>query len=1074
MTSTNNVITDETNKTVTIRKEAYTLEQGSFRKGYHHIIYATTVNVKKGFVNPGCDLTIYSAQLIVDSAGGKIDVSGVDGAGYREGDRVDANTTKGQSYDGGDGKDGEDGKPGQNGGKVDIHAAHILGGTLEVISQGGKGGRAQDGGNGMDGKQPTERTRSAVPKQVVVGRDWVETGRSGEGRWVDRYGWGDDVKQIGKGGIAAYLLVTHRAESGAPGGNGGNAGLAGKPGNGGNGGSVTVRSLGALSVTIKTELGAGEKGGQAKHGEPGKGSDGGLGAKYLYKSSVGTVDTDWAAFDENADLQSVWDRSKTWVDHFNDLNVDGNFVEGEGNSRKLKLRASSGAHGKNGGYGPTGATNKPAVPSAENGRDGKYTSLDATGTADSLPPYAYLLMLQRNATSALLNRDNDEAADILRWLMLLTSNYRNLDPNPPPPEPRPPQEDKDRQRLYYEAEQALLTRDRDDSAGDRAPRCAITDIKSYSKFVEDLLKHVERLEKNFNSYLTAAEKSDAQKAALEANIKGAETRIDNLTGAKEKPGSILYNLEKEKQLKAAISGLDVQLLDYKYKLESMPRILQEEIDREIHEETKMSFWTVLELVGMAAGIAINFASAAGSLKEMLGKVKDFYKTTMELSTISEILKEGIWKKEFTQVKEDLGKLLETEEWKKLSEDKKKFIASVTDFRAKIAAYDEIINSRKNVKFEFDSLDIEASVLIFDTAKLELKKQRNEFEAYIRKFIDAYKQAQEWKHLFADYFDTAETRFDMLAHLADIQAERRELEYQRTVCQRNLALLADELDKLNFHPEKVQGDDIRTSLETNLNIAIDQALNLIMEEGRAYTIWTLEPYKFPKVPKNLNAAILKSNFHEPVWGQIMIKASSGTSPVWRDFSKSPFVWKREDYKQQFESFDKTGRITLSLSVDKSSNQYFERLMDAKIYLVGAKAKADSPFYCILRHRGISDFLHSETEANGDHKVITCYQEPRTIQFSYVVEGEGDKAKPIYNHGDDAINQSFDLDEKHLTRIRYSPYATWEVEIISNYRRAKGESNKVYNQDIDLNSIQEIQLRGRVIFTSLVVAPQNQSE
>lgn len=140
----------------------------------------------------------------------------------------------------------------------------------------------------------------------------------------------------------------------------------------------------------------------------------------------------------------------------------------------------------------------------------------------------------------------------------------------------------------------------------------------------------------------------------------------------------------------------------------MPKSLQEEIDGEIRKKTEMSFWTVLELVGMAAGVAINFAGAVGSLKEVVDKVKDFYKTTMELSTIGEILKEGIWKKEFTQVKEDLGKLLETKEWEKLSKDAKKFITSVTDFRAKIAAYDEIINSRKNVKFEFDTLDVEAN------------------------------------------------------------------------------------------------------------------------------------------------------------------------------------------------------------------------------------------------------------------------------------------------------------------------------------------------------------------------------
>jgi hypothetical protein len=87
MASTNNVITDETTKTVTIRQEAYTLDQGTFREGYHHIIYATTVNVNKGFVNPGCDLTVYCARLVVDSTSGKIDVSGKNGKGFSEGDR---------------------------------------------------------------------------------------------------------------------------------------------------------------------------------------------------------------------------------------------------------------------------------------------------------------------------------------------------------------------------------------------------------------------------------------------------------------------------------------------------------------------------------------------------------------------------------------------------------------------------------------------------------------------------------------------------------------------------------------------------------------------------------------------------------------------------------------------------------------------------------------------------------------------------------------------------------------------------------------------------------------------------
>ena len=635
MASANNVIKDETTKTVTIRQERYTLEQGTFLKGYHHIIYATTVKVGKGFVNPGCDLTIYCARLVVDTAGGTIDLSGEAGAGYSEGNRVDANTAKGQSYDGGDGQDGADGKPGQNGGKVDIHAAHILGGTLKVISKGGNGGRAQDGGNGMGGKQPTERAGTAVPKQVVVGREWVQTHQSGMGHYRDVYGWGDEVKQIGKDG-PAFLLVTHKSENGAPGGNGGNAGLAGKPGNGGNGGSVAVRSLGDLSVKIETHLDGGGKGAEAKHGNPGKGIDGGLGSKYLYHSLVGTVNTDWAAFDESEALKDIWDRSKTFFDHFKDLKVDGNFVEGEGNTRKLKVRAGSGAHGRLGGYGSTGAANPPAVRVAENGSAGKYTSGKTDeATASRSFPYPYLLMLQRSATVALLNRDNDEAADILRWLMLVTSNYRNLDPNPPLSEPPPPQEDKDRQRLYFEAEHSLLTRDRDDSDGSRAPRCVYKDIESYSNFVERLLGHVARHEKNFKSYLTAEEKAVARKEALDESIKEAKTHIEHLTGSTLIEGSILYYLEKEKQLKAAISDLDVQLLDYNYKLEHMPETLQKEIDGEIRKKTEMSIWTILELVGMAAGIAINFGSAAGSLKEMVRSVKEFYKKEMDLSTFGE-------------------------------------------------------------------------------------------------------------------------------------------------------------------------------------------------------------------------------------------------------------------------------------------------------------------------------------------------------------------------------------------------------------------------------------------------------
>ena len=48
----------------------------------------------------------------------------------------------------------------------------------------------------------------------------------------------------------------------------------------------------------------------------------------------------------------------------------------------------------------------------------------------------------------------------------------------------------------------------------------------------------------------------ARKKALDDSIKEAESYVKHLTGDTLTPGSILYYLEKEKQLKAAISDLD--------------------------------------------------------------------------------------------------------------------------------------------------------------------------------------------------------------------------------------------------------------------------------------------------------------------------------------------------------------------------------------------------------------------------------------------------------------------------------------------------------------------------------------
>lgn len=1031
--------------TTVTRQESVTLDASMVRQGHNQIIYATTVTIKKGFVNPGRDLTIHAARVVVDSGGGTIDVSGAPGQGFAEGARRDGPGRKDNSYDGANGFDGQPGGGGAPGGNVTLYAESITGGKLEIASRGGAGGRAQDGGNGFAGAQPEPRVAVATPKLIVVDRKFEVSG-PGRGVWKDVYGWGGDVQKIGSDWWGAELLVAHQAEGGLGGGNGGHAGLAGRAGDGGRGGAVTVRAFSKYSTTVRADAAGGAKGAAAKHGQPGRGAAGGLGGEYKYKSKFGFVDIDWSTWDGEKRWDEYWNTRNATVNRFKDLGVNSAYVLEDSGQKKLKARANSGVAGRGGGYGAGGGATAPRVETANDGPAGSFAqnALDASGAPFRDAPLAYALMLQRSAAAAEFDRDAERAAGILRWLMIVTAAYRHLPPDPS-------DEAKQRQAIHLDAEQALLTRTRDATAADRAARCAQTDIAQYSTFVDKSLEHAEHQEDLLAGYQRAAEKLAERKRALDDAIADAEEHARQLTGDSLTPGSILYYQAKEQELKESIGTLDLQLVDYRYRLEHMERALQDEIDAKIRAESAMSVWTVLEFVGMAAGIAMNFASAAGSIKTMIDKVKDFYKTSLDLDTVGEILKDGIWNREFSVVKSELAAFLETKEWEKVDKARKAFVTSVTDFQAKIAAYDAILASRKTVSSPIDPLDVQASVLVFDTAKLGLKKQRTDFEAFIVKFLEEYEEARTWKHLFTDYFDTADTRFDMLAHLADVQASRRDLEYQLRVQQRTLALLTSQRSALDFDPAAFDADDVRTSLEASLNLAIGHALDRIHDEQRAYAIWTLQTHRFPALPANVDAKKLRAKFHEPLWEKINDALSKATLPAHRDFGDTPFVWTRAEYPAEFDQFDTTGRMIVTVPADPESNIYFERLTDAKVLLRGARIAADSAFYCTLKHHGISHFV------DRDRGIVTCYQQPRSIEFSYRLVGD----VPDYAY-EGAIRQSFDAPDG-IARIRYSPYATWEIFVPIDYVQSQHRS-RVYNKGLKRAEIGAIELRVSAFFSS----------
>jgi hypothetical protein len=1034
-------VIDEESKTITIRQSVYTLNKDAFVVGYHHIIYANQINIQTGWINPGMDLSLYASVIEIDKNGGCIDVSGVDGYSYKAGDKKNGVGTKAGTHDGADGVNGKDGGAGQDSGHVKFVAGVIRGGKLEIKAFGGNGGRAQDGGNGVDGKTPPDKNTVARPKAIIVGTKLESL--NGSYKTVNVYGWDKDVKEIGHSGIYK-LYVAHEAKQGGRGGNGGNAGLPGVAGAGGKGGQINICSLAKMDSPFSYNLKGGEKGSNASFGSAAKGIKGSLGGKYLYKGHVGFINTDWSTLDENNDWKNHWSNGV----HLRNFGVT-TFVDSKNGHYVLQLRNKPGGHGADGGYGPKGLKLKPQIQQAIKGMDGSNTTtiLENPNQFKS-NPWPYFLLLQRCAAIALANRQRQSAIDSLQWLIFLTSAYRNLNSTAS-------NQDQEIFRIYNESETALLTIDREQNLN-RAKRSVYKDIKDYADFVETSMSHIRLQTKYFQEFHDSIELKNQQINILNKAIAESNNHIGELTGNKLTPGSIVFLQENETQIKNGLAELDLQLTNYKIILKQMPTNLQSELDKEYFKKTQIGIWDLLEFFSMAAGVVINFASAASSIVSMVKEVKNFYLASMELTTWANILKDGIWNREFTDLKSDISELVSTSEFKAMNKNGKSFITSVTDFQGKILAYDELVQSRKFVDFDLDIQDIQASVLIFDMAKLNLKKQRTELESSLRSFLDDYKSAQEWEHVFKDFFDTSITRFNMLAHLADIQAERRQLELQRSQYRRNVETQQNELNKLKLNSTNTDIAATKDSFEANMYLALNEGLERIRDEYQAYRIWTQNELPFPSIKQNLSVDVLHSIFHKPVWDLIKQEISKSSPPSSRDFADTPYRREFNITPQKFKQFyydenKKVWRFVITIPLDFSADIYFQRLIDAKVYLDGAQVDEGSAFYCILRHRGISRYL------NRDKQKARAFQNKHSVAFSYIVEN----GKPNYNHAG-AIQTPFDDRSNWKTRIRYSPFTTWEIEIIPNYKQ--NLQSKVYNQNIDFSNLKSIEFRYEAFFNS----------
>lgn len=1029
---------DEASKTVTINQPDFTLNQASLLAGYHHRIFATTVRIDEDCATAGHNLTISTAQIIVGKGGAKIDTSGPTGADGTSPDSPNAvGVSKG--LDGNPGGNGAHGENGAHAGHITIRCAQITGGQLNLIGKGGAGGNAQSGGNGSNGGTVDPAGDAPFPKLVQTGTTKVQGNRGYTTAPV--YGWGDDVDRIGHSqtvvlGVVvaeAKLYRAHRAQKGLRGRHGGNAGLAGTPGDGGNGAQIAVATLRKPAIAPSADVTQGAVGGTAKHGTPGTPTKGGLGGRFRYRGHLGLTLVDWSFYKNQGDWATHWHGK----DHFRNMGVGSEHLTSDG--KGLVQRSRSGADGHKGKWGPDGLPSAPPVAKGTAGQKGQAkTEIITTTTPRSDDvPLSYLISLQRSCTIAIANRDHDTARVILEWLLYLSGRYAVMPANPST-------EQTAINRIYRDAGQSVLTLGRDDLQVEKAN--LYSDIEKYTDFVAGSVAHLEKQSRLLADFTASANDKTLNAAKLTAAIQEAQSYQRHLMGSAMQAGSIAFLRSRENQIKESIGTLDVDIFNLRNRLGQMDTVLQSAIDKKFHEQKQISLEMVLEVTMMAVGIASSIYTFGSSLTKMADKVKEFYLETLDLETWSGILEFGVWNSTFAEVAGDVGKFMDMKEFEALSKATSGLIKDAVDFGGKTEAYFEFLNSRRDLKT--DMVDVQASVLTFDTAKLQLHRQRAQLEADLYKLLDEFPEAREWRMIFDNYFHTCNTRFDNLAHMAELQAARREAEFQLGLSQRNEEALQAQLDLQNFNPDSLEAETSYQSLLSNHALAIDQGLQRVLDMGRAYRAWSLDTHEFPKVPQNLKATDLSDRFHKPLADKIKLRLSafkrrSEKAMPARSIPRHLFPEGQDVFQNAcFDATIKAWRFNFSLPLGRDANAYHVRLRDIRAYPVGLGVADGTELYCVLVHRGVSEFLDANKQA------VRTLQVPRAITYSYRTGPDGTR-ETAYSG---VVKSSFD--DAGPERIRYSPYATWELRIHPDHQLVEGGT--VYNQGLDWTGFEQIEV------------------
>ncbi|WP_425098595.1 hypothetical protein [Tropicibacter sp. S64] len=1023
---------DTENNIVTITDTEIELTQGTLLPGYVHWIFAARIKLNGKVRLSGGVVNISAAEVSVGPQGAEVDVSGEDGKSFEPGTRAADGSGGGlRPVDGADGANGENGGDGGSGGVLNIWARTINGAErLKLVANGGKGGRGQDGGNGEHGAPPAARPDARSPKFVKTGQRRYPDG-TGMVITVDDGYWDPAEDVIGKSGVGSLLKVTTDGKPGERGGDGGNAGLGGKGGNGGAAGAIQVRVLHAPEKNPVFSAAGGLKGGAGRHGTPGSGAAGGKGARLRYRSEIFWSNIGYSALDDQND-KARWDIDWNGSVHFDNLNVSADYVvkDAKTGKKKLRLRRPDGAHGSNGRYAEFASP--PEVSPGSDGAKG-YASISEERGAPSLriPPIAHAVLLDRAATLDLADGRADDAVSALKWLRFVTSS-RDMDETVA--------------QIRDDADHRIGIIERGEEA--QPLRTSFSDMDAAHRYVSAALSSAVARETMRDAHRKAVRDAADRKLELNDAIEMAESYLKQLEGNPNTPGSIQFLESRERAFKSDIVSLDRRLVLLGGELDNMPALAAEEMEAKIREKTEASFWEVVQVVGMVAGIAVNLSSALGSVKKLAQTVEEAY--SKRLGT--DFSYERLWSRSAHNIVNDLMAIATNSEFQKnfaeaFGDVKKttgKLAKDALEFYGKYQAYLKLRDKNTAIDAGIDKIDLQARILVFETAKLEIQLQGNKLRHDLADVIDELSTAREWQYVFNDYFDTVNARFDILANLSDLQANLRELRFQHSLTERNILSAKRQLELVTAETDGLPKGSGSLSVETDAALELNRCVDLVREILRAYRIWTLETLPFT-LPQRLTGATLLNAYtariEPPILENLARKSapandkSRGISFDMTRFAADPEVLRRNFYieDQGVWQFD------LTVTIDPESDYWFERLLDVRVFLNGATTDAGSHFLCFVRHRGVSDYL------DRNRNIVIGYKVPRAIEVEYVADGDGHK--PAHN----GIAQSFG-GQDWVRQIHYSRYTTWEVQVQPDYKPHRDAMT--YNSGLDLSGLKSI--------------------